>query len=321
MTPLILEFMHPVRLWALVLVPAIGLLYALLATRSSSTGRRRPSALDRVMPKDAAWKRHGAVLLALASIAMLIVAWAVPKDYAKQPRDRATVVVAIDVSWSMVSEDIEPDRLTAAKASAKEFIQSLPPRFNVSVVSFSGTAQVQSNPTTDRGSTLRVIDSLKMAPSTAIGEGIYSGLDTLAMVPPDPQDPERGAPAIMVLLSDGATNMGRSSASAATEAKERGVPVHTIAYGTDDGYVVDDDGNRQLVPVDHYELSQIAKISGGKKYAAGSAGELRDTYEAISESVGYEEVPVEVADRYAGFALVFAVLAAMGVISLGARWP
>ncbi len=321
MTDFALDFMYPSRLWALLVIPGIAAIYLLLASRAQSRRRRPHDRLRLVVPKDPAWKRHGAVLLALLSVASLIVAWAVPMDYANQPRDRATVVVAIDVSWSMEAEDIEPNRLEAAKDSAKQFIATLPPGFNVAVITFAGTAQLAVPPTVDRGAAERAIDALRLAPSTAIGEGIYASLDSLALVPPDPDDPERGAPAVIVLLSDGATNMGRSSAGAAQAAADRGVPVHTIAYGTDSGYVVDDMGQRQRVPVDHYELNEIARISGGTKYAAESAGELRQTYEAIGESVGYERVPAEVTDRYAGLALVFAVLAALGVISLGARWP
>lgn len=320
MIPLALDFLYPVRLWALILIPAIAGLYLLLASRTSSSRRPR-NRLSRVVPKDAAWKRHGAVMLALASIASLVVAWAVPLGWKNEPRDRATVIVGIDVSWSMEAKDIDPDRMTAAKESAKEFIGTLPSGFNVAVVSFAGTAQLAVPPTIDRGAANRAIDALKMAPSTAIGEGIYAGLDSLALVPPDPKDPEKGAPAVMVLLSDGATNMGRTSAGAAEVAKERGVPIHTIAYGTDSGTVVDDTGRQQRVPVDHYELKAIADISGGKKYAAESAGQLDETYAAISESVGYERVPTEITDRYAGLALGFAALAALGVISLGARWP
>lgn len=320
MIPQILEFIFPGRLWALVLVPAIAGLYLFLATRTQSS-RRPQSRLSKIVPRDAAWKRHGAVMLALASLASLVVAWAVPKDYALEPRDRATVVVAIDVSWSMEAEDIEPNRLDAAKKSAKEFISTLPDRFNVAVVTFAGTAQRVVPPTVDRGAAERAIDSLTLAPSTAIGEGIHLSLDSLSLVPPDPLHPDEVAPAVIVLLSDGATNMGRSSSGAAKQAKEWGVPIHTIAYGTDSGFVVDDTGQRQRVPVDHYELAEIASISGGKKYAAQSAGQLSDTYDAISESVGYEKVPKEVTERYAGLALVFAALAALGVISLGARWP
>lgn len=320
MTPLAIEFLVPQRLWVLAIIPVIALLYVLLAGRGSHRKRPMSSRLRLVVPKDAAWKRHGAVLLALLSLAALIVAWAIPLGFTDKPRDRATIVVAIDVSWSMEAEDVSPNRLRAAEASAKEFVNSLPERFNVALVTFAGTADIVVPPTVDRGTVDRAIDSLELAPSTAVGEGVYTSLDALKLVPPDPNDPEAIAPAAIVLLSDGATNIGRSSAGAAEKAKEQGVPVYTIAYGTDDGFVVQD-GQRQRVAVDHYELSEIARLSGGKKYAAESSGQLGEVYSAIRRSVGTERVPTEITDRYAGLAIIFAVLSALGVISLGARWP
>lgn len=318
MIPLALEFMLPQRLWALLVIPIIAVLYVILSGRS--THRPMSSRLRLVVPKDAAWKRHGAVLLALLSLGALIIAWAVPKDFVDKPRDRATIVVALDVSWSMEAEDVDPNRLAAAQAGAKAFVASLPERFNVALVTFAGTPDVAVPPTIDRGAVARAIDAVQLAPSTAVGEGVYTSLDALKLVPPDPDDPEAVAPAAIVLLSDGATNIGRSSSGAAVTAKDAGVPVYTIAYGTDNGYV-EQDGQRQRVAVDHYELSEIARLSGGKKYAAESSGQLRDVYEAIRQSVGTEKVPAEVTDRYAGLAIIFAVLAALGVISLGARWP
>lgn len=319
MTLLMMEFVAPYRLWGLVVIPIIAVLYVVLAGRTSKP-RPMSSKLRVVVPRDAAWKRHGAVLLALLSLAALIVAWAIPKDYVNQPRDRATVVVSIDVSWSMEAQDVEPDRLVAAQDSAKAFVDSLPPRFNVALVSFAGTADLVVPPTIDRGVIHRAIDSLVLAPSTAVGEGVYRSLDALKLVPPDPDDPDDIAPAAVVLLSDGATNIGRSSSGAAERAREQEVPVYTIAFGTDNGFV-EQDGQRQRVAVDHWELSEIARLSGGKKYAAESAGQLNEVYDAIRQSVGMERVPAEVTDRYAGLAIIFAVLAAMGVISLGARWP
>lgn len=318
MLPLALEFLRPGRLWALIVIPVIGALYIMLSgkhTKAAVSDR-----LKLVIPKDAAWKRHGAVLLALLSLASLIVAWAMPKDYANQPRDRASVVVVIDVSWSMEATDVDPNRLDAAKESAKAFVMSLPERFNVALVSFAGTANVMVPPTIDRGAMARAIDALSLAPSTATGEGIHASLEALKMVPPNPDDPEDVAPAAIVLLADGATNMGRNSADAAEFSAEQGVPIYTIAYGTQDGWV-ESNGQRQRVAVDHYELSEIAKRSGGKKFSAESASELREIYEAISSDIGYERVPMEVTDRYAGLAIIFAVGAALGVISLGARWP
>ena len=249
-----------------------------------------------------------------------MIAWATPKDYGKQPRDRATVVVTIDVSWSMEAEDVKPNRLETAKQAAKKFISSLPERFNVALVTFAGTANVNVPPTVDRGVLTRAIDNLEMAPSTAIGEAIYTSLDALKQVPPDPDHPDETAPAAIVLLSDGASNLGRSSAAAAEQSKEMGVPIYTIAYGTQDGFV-ESNGERQRVAVDHHELYVIAERSGGKKFSAESADQLSEIYQAISSDVGYEKVPMEITDQYAGLAIIFAILAAVGVISLGARWP
>ena len=318
MIPLALEFMRPERLWGLALIPLIGALYLLLAGKQART--TLSARLRLVIPKDAAWKRHGAVLLALMSLASLVIAWAMPTDFTKQPRDRASIVVTIDVSWSMEATDIEPNRLEAAKDSAQQFVQSLPERFNVALVTFAGTANVVVPPTVDRGAVVRALEAIKLAPSTATGEGIYTSLEALKLVPPDPKDPDAVAPAAIVLLADGATNLGRSSAGAADVAKEKGVPIYTIAYGTQNGYV-ESNGERQRVAVDHFELSEIARRAGGKKFSAESASELSEIYRAIRSDIGYEKVPAEVTDRYAGLAIIFAVLAALGVISLGARWP
>jgi Ca-activated chloride channel family protein len=122
------------------------------------------------------------------------------------------------------------------------------------------------------------------------------------------------------LLSDGKTQVGRPSDQAAMAARAQGVPIYTIAYGTPDGYI-DIGGRREPVPVDRAELARVSKISGGQAYTAESAGELKQVYKDIGSSVGKEKVDREVTSRYAGFGLGFAILAALGMISLGARWP
>ncbi|MGA4507170.1 VWA domain-containing protein [Propionibacteriaceae bacterium G1746] len=314
-----LEFMLPQRLWWLLVVPAIGLLYLYLNSLRPRS-RKRASKLDLVLPRDKAWKRHVAVLTALLAIASLVVAYAKPKDFTEVPRERATVVLAIDVSRSMMAEDVEPNRLEAAQVAAKDFLGLLPKGFNVSLVAFSGTASLVVPPTTDRGVVSRAIDGLELAPSTAIGDGIYESLDALKLVPPDPNDPNSTAPAAIVLLSDGATNTGRSSLQAARDSKKQGVPIYTIAYGTATGYV-EERGVRQPVPVNHRELADVADASGGKKLSAASDRELAQAYQEIARSIGYEKVYVEVTERYAGWALLFGILAALATMSLAARWP
>jgi len=236
------------------------------------------------------------------------------------PRERATVVVTIDISLSMEAEDVEPNRLVAAKGAAVEFVNSLPPKFNVALVTFAGSPTVVVPPTLDKGSVTAAISQLQPAPSTAIGEGIYASLTALAQVPPDPDNPRAVVPARIVLLSDGKTQVGRRSDEAAEAARAQKVPIYTIAYGTANGYI-EIGGRREPVPVDRDELERISRISGGESYTATSAGELKDVYKDIGSSVGKEKVDREVTSRYAGFGLAFAILAALGLISLGARWP
>lgn len=317
-TPMI-EFINPGRLWWLLAPAVLVLLYLLLCLRNRNASAPN-SRLLRVLPSDRPWKRHLAVGLAALAICSLVIAHARPKDYAEVPRDRATVVVAIDVSRSMVAEDVKPNRLKAAQDAAKQFLGMLPPRFNVALVAFAGTSRLVTPPTTDRASVAGAIDDLEVAPSTAIGDGIYSSLNALKLVPPDPKHPNDPAPGVIVLLSDGATNIGRPSARAAEEAKKQKVPIYTIAYGTARGTVTEN-GVRQPVPVDHRELAQVSRISGGEKLAAASDQELRDAYESIAKSIGYQKEFVEVTEKYVGYSVLFSVLAVLAVMSLAARWP
>jgi len=316
-----LEFLRPERLWWLVMIPLLLGLYVFLLWRRRR--RARPHAitnLERVLPKQQAWKRHVAVGAAVLALGALNVAFAQPKGEVEVPRERATVVITLDISRSMIAQDVAPDRITAAKAAARDFLNLLPVGFNVSLVSFAGTAAVVVPPTQDRGVVAAAIDNLQVAPSTAIGEGIYSSLDAMAQAPPDPDHPEDPAPGAVVLLSDGYTNVGRPSDQAARDSAAQHIPIYTIAYGTANGYV-ESNGRREPVPVNPAELAQVSRLSGGKAFTAGSSGELKEVYSSIAKSVGYVKVDQEVTEQYAGYALALAVLAAMAVISLGARWP
>jgi Ca-activated chloride channel homolog len=320
---LLLSFLAPSRLWLLLLIPLLVALYLWLVQRKRSRNKGMgmgKTMLDLVIPRDRTWLRHLAVGLSILSLLTLTVAFAKPKDQVAVPRERATIVVTIDISLSMEAEDVEPNRLEAAKGAAIQFVNSLPPKFNVSLVTFAGTATTVVPPTTDRGVVSAAIQTLQPQASTAIGEGIYTSLAALAQVPPDPDNPRAVVPARIVLLSDGKTQVGRPSDEAAQAAKAQSVPIYTIAYGTADGYI-EIGGRREPVPVDRAELARVSRISGGEAYTATSAGELKKVYQDIGSSVGKEKVDREVTSRYAGFGLAFAILAALGMISLGARWP
>jgi len=169
---------------------------------------------------------------------VLTVGVAQPTAAVRVPRDRATVMLAIDVSLSMQAVDVLPNRMDAAKKGAREFVDLLPPRINVGLVKFGGNSTLVVAPTIDRDAVKREIDKLEPEDSTAIGEAIYTCLGSIttfsrAVTAKNDKPP----PARIVLLSDGASNKGRSPMQAAAEAKTEGVPVSTIAFGTDTGTV------------------------------------------------------------------------------------
>jgi Ca-activated chloride channel family protein len=236
------------------------------------------------------------------------------------PRERATVVVVIDNSLSMQATDVKPNRLDAAKTAAKNFINSLPAKFNVAVVSMAGSANIVNPPTTDHQVAIRAIDTIQLQESTAIGAGIDAALRAVDQAPKDPKRPKSTAPGAIVMLSDGESTTGPSPRQEAAKAKQRKIPIYTIAYGTENGYV-DLEGKRYTVPPDKEQMQELARLSGGQMFSAASPEQLRKVYQNIGSSVGYDKANREITARFAGYGLALAVLAALGAISLGARWP
>ncbi len=317
-----LAFMAPQRLLFLLVIPLIVLGYIFATRRKNRRGMRftNTSMLDVVVPRQSQWRRHLAVALSLLSLITLTAAFAQPKTEVDVPRERATVVLVIDASLSMQATDVRPTRLDAAKQAASEFVAQLPDKFNVSVVSMSGSPAILVPPTLAHNTVENAINTIQLQDSTAIGEGVATAMSALQQAPKDPDNPDSVAPGAIVLLSDGSNTTGRSPQQAAASAKAANVPVYTIAYGTENGYV-DLDGKREPVPVDHEQMQQIAAISGGQYFAAATPSELEQVYSNIGSEVGYEKADREISARFAGYGLAFAVLAALGAISLGARWP
>lgn len=314
------EFKNPGRLWALMLLPLLAIAYLLLLRLKGRTGIRytNTAILGRILPKQSQWRRHVAVAMSLCSLVALTMAWARPMGIEKVPRERATIVVAIDSSRSMMATDVKPNRLDAAKEAAKDFINTLPEGYNVSIVALSGSPSVRMPPSVDRAATLRAIDGITLQDGTAIGEAIRVSLNAIKQAPLG--DGDEPAPGLVVLLSDGTNTEGSDPAAGAAQAKAAKVPVHTIAYGTSTGYV-DLDGKRERVPPDAATLKQVAQATGGQSWNANSAGQLKDVYKDVNSEVGYEEVRKERTAQYALYALAFATVAALGAVSMAARWP
>lgn len=316
------SFQNPNRLLLWLAIPVLIAAYVLAMRFRNRRGMRftNTSMLDVVMPKQSQWRRHLAVALSILSLVTLTAAFARPQDEINVPRERATVVLVIDSSISMEATDVKPNRLEAAKTAAKQFVDSLPAKYNVSAVSMSGSVSILSPPTLDHQAVNRAIDVIKPGESTAIGGGIDAALRAISQAPKDPKNPKATAPGAIVLLSDGENTTGQSPQQAAAKAKKRKVPIYTIAYGTENGYV-DLEGKRYTVPPNKEQMAELAKLSGGQTFSADSLKELKKVYENVGSSVGYVKANREITSRFAGYGLALAVLAALGAISLGARWP
>jgi Ca-activated chloride channel family protein len=314
----------PERLWLLAGVAALVAVYAVAQRRRSRYAVRftNLSLLDRVAPRRPAWRRHVPAGLFLAMLVLLVVGFARPSDEVRVPRERATVIVAVDVSRSMLATDVEPDRLTAAKEAAREFVAGLPERFNVGLVGFAGSSSVLVAPVTDRAALDAGIERLDEGSTgvsgTAIGEAIATSMEALRSL--DAEAAQEPPPARVVVLSDGANTAGRDPVDAAARAAEQGVPVDAISFGTAGGSI-DLDGRTEQVPVDGETLRSVAERTGGNYYEAGSGAELRDVYDDIDTSIGYERERQDVSARFIGAGLVLALLAGAASMIWFSRLP
>ncbi|MFG1702538.1 VWA domain-containing protein [Nonomuraea sp. M3C6] len=306
--------------WLLLLIPValLAVTYAIMALRRSSYAVRFTNLdlLDKIAPRRPGWRRHVPAAALLFMFALLVVGFARPTAEVQVPRERATIMVAFDVSASMGATDVSPNRFEAAQQAARQFVQGLPERFNLGLVSFSSTASVAVPPTRDRQAVLSALDRLSTASGTAIGEAVYSSLEAIASLDTEEEAP----PAHIVLLSDGSNTTGRTVTEAATEASNRGVPVTTIAYGTPDG-TISLSGREVPVPVDGPALRGLAEAAGGGFYEAASGDELQAVYEDIGTSVGYRTERQEVWQWFVAAGMVFALIAALTSMLWFSRLP
>ncbi|TYK45065.1 VWA domain-containing protein [Actinomadura decatromicini] len=315
-----MTFLSPERLWLLGLLPLLAAGYALLQLRRSRYAVRftNLALLSQVAPRRPGWRRHVAAALFLIMITLMMIGFARPADSVKVPRDRATIMVAIDVSLSMMARDVPPSRFDAAKGAAKKFIDELPARFNVGVVGFAGNANLIAAPSADRDAAIASIDQLVLAKRTAIGEAVFTSLQAIRSFDADAsQDPP---PAHIVLLSDGDNTTGRSVQEAIDASRGAHVPVSTIAFGTPYG-TVDIEGETTSVSVNKETLRALADSTEGKSYEAADAGQLREVYANIGTSLGFKTEHREVAARYLGIALIFALAAGGASLAWFSRLP
>jgi Ca-activated chloride channel family protein len=227
--------------------------------------------------------------------------------------------MAVDTSLSMEADDVEPNRMEAAKQAALSFLDQLPDTINVGLVSFHAIARLDVPPTTDRARVRDAILGLELGEGTAIGEAVFASLEALENVPEAP-DADEPVPGRVVLLSDGETTVGRSNEEGAEAAAEAEVPVSTIAFGTQNGEI-EIDGERVPVAVNEPALEAIADTTGGTFYTAVTEAELTGVYEDIGSSIGFVTEEQDVTFRFVSVALLPLLAAAALSLLWFARLP
>jgi Ca-activated chloride channel homolog len=348
-----MTFATPLALLALPLVPLVVLALVLARRRRIRYAIRYPAldVLAGVVERERRGRWIPAALLLLALTALLLGA-ARPMARVPVPRDEATVMLVIDVSGSMNADDVEPTRMEAAQRAANRFLDRLPDRFQVGLVTFSSEAETLVPPTTDREAVRNALAGLNANGGTAMGDGLARALDVIeaarqqatggAASPPTtttpsppgsttPGSPNAGAaqpavpPAVTLLLSDGANSAGGDPFLQAERARQLRVPVYTIALGTANGVLRQPNafgGTRiQPVPPDPDSLARIAETSNGRFFQAPTSENLTAVYDSLGSRIGFrfEEREVTVAFTAAGLLL----LAAAGALRArrGARLP
>jgi len=282
--------------------------------------------LDSVAPlRPSVWRHVPAALLGI-SLLFCTIALAGPTYDQRLPRNRAVVMLAIDVSQSMRATDVEPDRLTAAKEASKKFVDELTPGINLGVIAYAGTATVLVSPTTNRDASRRAIDNLQVADRTATGEAIFTALSSISTVGAVIGGGDTPPPARIVLFSDGKETAPpnpdnpKGAFTAARTAKDQGVPISTISFGTEHGEV-EVNGERVPVPVDDQMMKKIAQLSGGESYTASNIEELNKVYSTLQDQIGYETVRGEATTGWLRLAALLAAIAAVASLLINRRLP
>jgi Ca-activated chloride channel family protein len=314
-----MHFLSP--LWLLLLLAVLALVAAYVAVqlrRKKYVARfSNLELLGSVAPRRPGWRRHLTFALLVIGMSVLAVGVARPSAAIQIPRERATVVMALDVSLSMEATDVLPNRIQAAKTAAKKFSDLLPARINLGLVSFAGSADVVVPPTVDRSAIRTGVDSLRLGSRTAIGDAIFASLNAIRIFAQSTTAKgDQPPPARIVLLSDGSNTWGRSVASAIAAARQANVQVSTIAFGTPTGTVTYE-GQTLPVPADTQTLGEIAAQTGGSFHTAESVQELESVYNNIGSQIGYTTKQHDISWRFLATGLIV-LLAAAGTSMLWA---
>jgi len=321
-------FEHPwFFLFLLVVIGLIALYVIVQMARQKRMLRfANMELLESVAPQRPSRWRHLPAVLLVSSMVLFTIAMAGPTHDVRIPRNRAVVMLVIDVSQSMRATDVSPNRLVAAQEAAKQFADQLTPGINLGLISYAGTATVLVSPTTNREATKNAIDKLQLADRTATGEGVFTALQAIATVGAVIGGGDEPPPARIVLMSDGKETVPsnpdnpKGAYTAARTAKDQGVPISTVSFGTPYGYVEINE-QRQPVPVDDEMLAKIAELSGGEAFTASSLEQLKQVFSNLQEQIGYETIKGDASVGWLRLGALVLAGAALGALLINRRLP
>jgi len=313
-------FQRPGMLLFLLVPLALVGLYVIVQLRR----RRRLRRFTEAQVPQSLW-RHLPIAVSMLGLALLTIALATPTHDMRIPRNRAVIMLVIDMSQSMRATDVEPNRLKAAEQAAGQFASQLTPGINLGLVGFAGTPYLLVPPTPQHQATLDALKKLDFADSTATGEAIFTALHAIGATAVNGGD--NPPPARIVLLSDGGENKPSDpndphdgAYTAARLAKDQGVPISTISFGTQNGEI-EMDGQRVAVPVSTDQMKTIAKLSGGQSYAATNLKELEKDYNAIENEIGYRIVAGPGSSGWLRLAVITVLVTAGLALVINRRLP
>jgi len=315
-----MSFQSPLALIGLVLVPVLVGLYVVRERRRERYATRftAPALLPNLVAAAPGWRRHLPVALFLVALAAMIVGVARPHASVSVQREEATVLIAIDSSLSMSSQDVRPSRLAAAQSAAQAFVDGMPKKFRVGVIGFAGRAYVAVPPTEDRELVHSALKALKPGEGTALGDAVALGT---RLARAERTSDGRIPPTAMLVISDGAQMSGRTTPQvAAAQAKSAHIPVYTVVVGTPDGVVnVPVAGGYQAqlrVPPSPETLRTVASMTAGQFFTAPDATRLSQIYEKLGSRLGHRRQKREITDLFAGGSAAFLVFGG----ALSALW-
>jgi Ca-activated chloride channel family protein len=310
-----MSFASPLWLLGLALVPAALFAYIRARRRARRYAIRFPaySTLREAVAAAPKWERHLPAALALTAMALLTVALARPRVTYHAAVGEASLMLVTDHSGSMAATDVQPTRLAAAVNAANTFIDQLPGNVRVGALDFSTRPDAVQAPVTNHGAARSIIDAQSADGGTDTGDALQLGLQLLRGA--DAQHP----PSAIVLLSDGAANLGPNPVTVSREAKRDHIPIYTVALGTPAGVLPNPDpfGPPVAVPPDPQLMQQIARISGARAFNAQSSDQLSSIYKHLGSRLGTVTRRREITAIFAIAGLVVLAVAAVGSVR---RW-